>query len=462
VQLPIEPTPAANRYRSVDLTGTGARATAPDAAELDPDVDCVYMLMFPGWEHELRSNRWHFASRWARQRPVVLVQPTEKGRATRSTVEKRIPNCRVLHVAAAAYAPGYFAESERQSTQIAADMRSHGYSRPLLWLYNPQLAATYGALPAVCRVFHATENYFQFPWSTEFFLAQTRAALRISDLVVTVSAGVAASVLREVPAAPHATVTNGCDHAFYATNAPNAALAAERARFERIAIYAGNINWRLEFGLMARCAAALPRTLFAFYGPVIGLTGRDARAWRALRRLPNVRHYGAVDPDALPGLYAAADLGVVPYKDHPWIVDSGFPLKVLEMCAAGLPVVTTMMKPIEKLAGAVKVCGEAGAFEGAVAERSRGALSAAEREEMRHVCVTNDYDLKFGQILPLVTEIAERAKSVSMRVDQVRDSLPVVNGARARLHEWLRKVPVDFRGKIPPGARRVLRNLLDR
>lgn len=461
MQLPIEPTPAANRYRSVDLSVPTAPRAAPEPGTR-LHADCVYMLMFPGWEGELRSNRWHFACRWAKQLPVVLVQPTETGTGTGSRLEPRISNCRVLHVAAAAYAPGYFSDSEVQTAQIIADMRAHGYSRPLLWLYNPQLAASYGAVPAVCRLFHATENYFQFPWSTDFYLAQARAVLRISDLVVTVSDGVAASIAREVPGVPLHVVTNGCDYGFYAAGTPDAGLAAERANFERIAVYAGNINWRLEFGLIARCAAALPRALFAFYGPVVGLAGRDAREWAALCRQPNVRHYGAVDPDALPGLYAAADFGLVPYKDHPWIVDNGFPLKVLEMCAAGLPVVATMMKPIEKLAGAVSVCADADAFLHAVGQRSRAVLSASEREEMLRVCVSNDYDRKFDEITSLVAGAAERAKAVSQRSDHVRSALPEVSGANARLHEWLRKLPVDFRSRIPPGARRILRNWLER
>jgi glycosyltransferase involved in cell wall biosynthesis len=340
-------------------------------------------------------------------------------------------------------------------------MHAHRYSRPVLWLYNPQLAASYGTVPAVCRLFHATENYFQLPSSTDFFLDQARAALCISDLVVAVSDGVAASISREVPGIPISTVTNGCDHAFYAAAAADPVLAAERAGFDRIAIYAGNINWRLDFGLITGCAAAFPRTLFAFYGPVVGLAGRDRRDWAALCARSNVRHYAAVDPDVLPQLYAAADLGLVPYKNHPWIVESGFPLKVLEMGAAGLPVVTTSMKPIENLARAVAVCDDADRFLREVGRRSRAALSAPECEEMRRVCASNDYDRKFDEIAALVVGVAESANVVS-RGEQVRSALPIVNGARARLHAWLRKVPADFRGRISPGARRILRNLLER
>jgi glycosyltransferase involved in cell wall biosynthesis len=443
---------------------------APRPSGLDADraidIDCVYMLMFPGWERELRSNRWHYASRWAKHRPVVLVQPTESGAGMHSRLEERIPDCRVLHVAAAVYAPGYLPQSVRQSAQILADMRAHGHSRPLLWLYNPELAASYGSLPAVCRLFHATENYFELTWTTPFFLAQTRAALAVSDLVVAVSDGVGASIAHEMPAAKVRTVTNGCDYHFYANAAPDPGLSNARKAFERVAVYAGNINRRLDFRLIARCARKWRRTLFALYGPVVALAGHDRADWKALGELPNVRHYAAVAPEALPGIYAAADLGLVPYKHEPWIVHGGFPLKVLEMAAAGLPVVATLMKPIENVAAAVEVCADADAFVRAAGERSRASLLAAERDELRRVCERNDYDLKFHEIASMVAAVARGANGPSERGTEVRSALPAVQGARAYLHSWLRGatkfIPVGLRSKIFPGARRVIRNWLER
>jgi glycosyltransferase involved in cell wall biosynthesis len=424
------------------------------------------MLMFPDWERELRSNRWHYATRWAKRVPVVLVQPTESRQGVRSYREARIPNCRVLHVTASLHAGGYWSNVETQTGQLLGDMREHGVQRPLLWLYNPQLVGVYGCVPSVCRVFHATENYFQFAGATRFFLAQTRTALSVSDLVIAVSEGVAASIAREALSVPVHTITNGCDYAFYARAAPDPELAKTRVGFERVAVYAGNINWRLDFPLLGRCAVAFPRTFFALYGPVVGLRGQDRRDWTQLEARPNVRHFGPVKAEKLPAVYAAADVGLVPYKDDPWIVENGFPLKVLEMCAAGLPVVTSKMKPIEKLAAAITVCVDADGFISAFARRSRDALSTSQLAEMQAVCSRHDYDRKFDQVIALAAPIASETVVASPRGDEVRSALPAVTGAKAWLQGWLRGVgkimPVQLRNRIAPRARRALQNWLER
>src|SRR5205085_8593386 len=123
-------------------------------------------------------------------------------------------------------------------------------------------------------------------------------------------------------------------------------LGIVRREWERVAIYAGNINARLDFVLLERCVVAHPRMLHVLVGPVSGLEASDAAKWEALLVKPNVRHLEEQDPKDLPGLYGAADVGVVPYKQTRLLVENGFPLKVLEMCATGLPVVSTFMKPI--------------------------------------------------------------------------------------------------------------------
>lgn len=60
-----------------------------------------------------------------------------------------------------------------------------------------------------------------------------------------------------------------------------------------------------------------------------------------LRRVapPNVRFLGAVGPEELPHVYAAADAGLAPYAPGSTVA---MPLKVFDYLAAGLPVVTSL------------------------------------------------------------------------------------------------------------------------
>jgi hypothetical protein len=275
----------------------------------------------------------------------------------------------------------------------------------------------YAALPAVARVVHATENYFHFEGSAQFLLTCQRAAVRSSDLTVAVSDGVAASFRENVPGARIEVVTNGCDYEEYSRYRPDEHLRAMAKEWERVAVYGGNINGRLDYVLLEGCVQANPKTLHAFFGPVAALDADDAVRWERLLRQPNVRYLGSVDPGTLPGLYGAADVGLIPYKKTPLLVDNGFPLKALEMCATGLPVVSTLMKPIVGLTDGLVVVSDHSSFLERLSATSRASLTEAQKEDMRRVCQAHDYDRKFATVLSLLESEREAAPPTRTRFD---------------------------------------------
>src|SRR5262245_37619801 len=235
----------------LQYSATEPSGQRPDASTTLPGgIDCVYFLMSPGWKEELRSNRWHYATRWSRVAPVVLVQPdlppSDSGEEGVSEPEPRISNCRILHIEAQSKRQepdeGYTDSSlmiMNQFVQIRGDMKTHGYHRPLLWLYNPSLVALYCALPATARIVHSTENYFEFSSIPDEWLEQLKLCLRISDLAVAVSTGVARSIAEHVAEAKIMVVSNGCDYRAYAAGKPDKELVASRHGYSRLAIYAG-------------------------------------------------------------------------------------------------------------------------------------------------------------------------------------------------------------------------------
>src|SRR4051794_30714477 len=103
-----------------------------------PDPDVVYFLMFEGWGKELQANRWHWAKRWSRTLPVVLVQPSQPRapRSLQSRPELRLPNVRVLQVKSQGLRRRE-SDAEIAVGQLSADLAQHGFQRPLLWSYNP-------------------------------------------------------------------------------------------------------------------------------------------------------------------------------------------------------------------------------------------------------------------------------------------------------------------------------------
>jgi hypothetical protein len=384
-------------------------------------VDSVYFLLFPGWEKELRSNRWHFAVRWARVKPVVLVDPSGSDQHASSINEPRIPNCRVLRIESVGD-PMWLAGAQVQLGQVLADMTEHNFERPLLWCYNTNLVGLFARLPGVARVLHATEAYFDMPRIDAGFQRRVQAAVAISDLTVAVSDGVATALRDRVPRAEIVTISNGCDFRDYSAGKPDAELKANARSYSRVAIYAGNVNYRVDFELLTRLADENPEVLFAFYGPGTSLTGTDRAAWEELIRRKNVSAPGAVEPDRLRDLYAAADVGIIPYRQDRWLVENGFPLKALEMCATGLPVVSTLMKPLLGVAEGLVVTSSSDEFVAAFQRVSRASLSAQQLAELRTVSAANDYNIKFEQVLNQLEDRVNGARPTT-RVDVQIDAL---------------------------------------
>ncbi|MBS0274824.1 MAG: glycosyltransferase [Proteobacteria bacterium] len=358
-------------------------------------ADSVYMFLHPGWRQERRANRWHFATRWARYLPTTLVLPEASLWPMKPKADPRIPNCRILSTIPMA---GYF-PPERvalQFSRVLLDMKQNGHRRPILWLYNSEYVECFAALPAVKRVHHATENYFDFPGLSDEYLDRIRGVMAVADLTVAVSSGCAAPLRTLCEPSRLMVVTNGCDYREYST--PQSALKTfsdVRSAGNRLAVFAGGINDRLDLDLIAKMADDLPRTTSVLIGDE-AFSPSKSKAFKRLCMRSNVVFLGRVDPDELPGIYQAADVGVIPYVTDRLIVNNGFPLKALEMAAAGLPVVTTQMRPLTAYSPPLEVTSTYDEFVEKVANSRR---SHDLQQSLRALAAANDYDAKFEGIV---------------------------------------------------------------
>jgi len=384
-------------------------------------VDSVYFLMSDGWGKELESNRTHYARRWARHLPVTLLQPSQRfARLEDADPTAAIDNCEALPITKVDFSGPYHLRGVVQAAQVMEHMNRHGREKPLLWCYNPGLATLYAALPAVARVYHASENHFDFEGMPELFYRELEATLRVSDLVIPVSSGVADGIRSRVPEAHLEVVTNGCDLGHYrASGSPSPAITAARDGFARVAVFAGNVNDRIDFDLVERAAAANPATLLVFVGPTAPLEDVDAKRWERIRRSTNVRHLGPMAPSELAAVYRSADVGFIPYRHAPWIVRNGFPLKTLEMAATGLPVVASRMEPIAGLASAIVVAENDELFLAAFSALSRSSTPDVQRLELLELAAANDYDRKFEQVVGHVASSIPEGRAAHTRLDEL-------------------------------------------
>ncbi len=386
--------------------------------------DSVYFLMYDGWEKELESNRWHYARRWAQRLPVTLLQPRQRfGRIKAAVAAPAIANCEVLPILEPGRPTTYPLRGLVQAAQVMEHMSKRGHARPLLWCYSALLAGLYAAVPAVARVYHASENYFDFEDMPDFFYREVEAALHISDLVIPVSSGVADGIRARAPQARMHVVTNGCDTRHYRPmGAPDSRIVAARDGFDRVAVFAGNVNSRIDFGLVER-AAEDERTLLVFVGPASSLSGKDLAMWRRILGRKNVRHLGRMSSDELAAVYRSADFGFIPYRNQTFLVRNGFPLKTLEMAATGLPVIASRMDPIADLASAIVVADDDAEFLDSFSSLSRSALTEQARLELLEVAAANDYDRKFEQVAGYLFAAIPEGRLVHTRLDDLLSNL---------------------------------------
>jgi glycosyltransferase involved in cell wall biosynthesis len=97
-------------------------------------------------------------------------------------------------------------------------------------------------------------------------------------------------------------------------------------------VYAGSLGEHYDLATLLDAVRGMDADLL-----IAGRGPAEARL-RAIAP-PNARFLGAVEPEELPRIYAAADIGVAPYSAGSTVA---MPLKVFDYLAAGLPVVTSL------------------------------------------------------------------------------------------------------------------------
>jgi glycosyltransferase involved in cell wall biosynthesis len=107
-------------------------------------------------------------------------------------------------------------------------------------------------------------------------------------------------------------------------------------------VYFGLVDERLDQGLIAALADALPDAVIRLIGPITTSVTR-------LEGLANVRLEGGVPYDRLPQAVATASLFFLPFKPND-LANSCSPIKIKEYLACGRPVVASAIPEVLQLA----------------------------------------------------------------------------------------------------------------
>ena len=299
---------------------------------LEEQFDAVVMLTWSDWKTEPRSNRYHYATRFARHLPVLFVQPdgNSMGYSFEGT---ELPGVTILHVPPEG--------GPHQCDALCAALREKKVLAPVLWIYSPLFSDLVATTCAPLKVYHATEDYFTlYGERTQLHVLDALGSLLTQvDLLICVSEAVLASHRAHGYRGPAVVVTNGCDANFYSSGL---SLSPECESATPVALYQGGINYRLDIDLLVQMSKELPDWRVRLCGRVRFRPEIDRAImarWTHLLSCPNVEYVGELPPDRLRGEMQRATVGLIPFVDDS-VSRVSFPLKAFEYVACGLPVVT--------------------------------------------------------------------------------------------------------------------------
>jgi len=308
---------------------------------LDEVFDSVIMLTWSNWRVEPRSNRYHYATRFAKIMPVIFVQPWLKSGSNLRVEASEINNLDIVNVS-----------EEFGSVEVIEFLQllsARGIRKPLLWIYNTRdYQAIIEALPNSFRVYHATEDYLSDAGCgallRETFSASVLRTLPYIDLLIGVTSDVVSSyVIKGGYQGPAVVVENGCDAQFFRQISHSVENNQKHNNQRLVAIYQGGINERLDFDLIHKLVRLLPDWDFWF----VGNADYSLDGLQKINKEINVKNFGVLSPHEFGELMCKATVGLIPFVQDAWIKNS-LPLKAFEYVACGLPVVTVPIRALER------------------------------------------------------------------------------------------------------------------
>jgi glycosyltransferase involved in cell wall biosynthesis len=248
-----------------------------------------------------------------------------------------------------------------------------------------------------------------------------RALQRIADflyaqaaaIVVVTEAFADHLAARGVPRARLTVIPNGADIAYFAAPVDRAAARAGLGlRDEFVVAYVGSHGLSHGLSAVLDAAAAQPDVTYLLVGD--GADRDRLLAERERRGLDNVLMRPSVPKSEVPGLYAAADVCLVPLRAVP-LFDAFVPSKLFEVLAAGRPVIGAVRGEaraiLERSGGAVLVDPEHGLGIAAAVDglRADSALRTAMGQRgQAFVRAEYDRDVLAGRYLDLLHAVVRR------------------------------------------------------
>lgn len=383
---------------------------------LNKEFDVVMMLTWSDWDKEPRSNRFHYATRFAKELPTLFFQTTHLQKNGMNIRPSGYDNLEIIEISKII--------TDFDIQNIKKLMRNRGFINPLIWVYDPlSYISLMRAMPNGFRVFHATEDYLieSEVWDKGISnIAQSVIELlKEVNFVVYVSKGLEKSYT-EIGGYNGAGVViqNGCDAEFFMSI--NSATKPYDADSRPSIVYQGGINNRIDYSLLLSLIKSMPDWDFKFCGKAIG-----CKAWKKLHELQNVHYFGELTPEALAFQMHSSTVGIIPFIQDNYIKNS-LPLKAYEYVACGLPVVTVPITELQTNPDIFSFATNAAEFEEKIRCAKDGRSNMDLIKKRYEVSLDNSYNNRFNylkiHLLKMMKEVRSRMLISRFRIAVLYDS----------------------------------------
>jgi glycosyltransferase involved in cell wall biosynthesis len=248
-------------------------------------------------------------------------------------------------------------------------LRNAGFSRPdALVINNLQYAWLDRLVQPRLLIYRCVDDIRGFANAPANLARAEEALLRRCDMCVASSRDLAAKLVSRGARNP-LVITHGVNFASHSaarsSPEPEELKSIPRPR----AVFVGSMNERLHAELLREAAKRLPRLSFVLIGPNAG--------WRFDQA--NIHCLGSRPASDIPSYLGHCDVGLIPFRRSA-LVDSTYPVKLLEYLASGLPVVATRWPELQALSAPIRLVDDADSFVAAL-EAALGDRDSAGRLE---------------------------------------------------------------------------------
>jgi len=375
----------------------------------------VYLAMSP-WDG-MWKNRHQLMSRFARQMPVLYVEPWQRLRQLRRNigaeglslfrgkgpiVKRASPNLHVfsspacLPVSGSKLLGGVTKRRWLRAVRQAAT--SVGITNVVLWVSLPEMRFALGRLDESLSIYHIVDEYGGYTGNDtrarKSMWSEEEKLLDQADLTIVVS-----PELLESKSGNGRTVElieNGVDflafkNAVDATDLPDDCADIPRPRLG----YCGLIGKRLDLDLLHYLATHHSDWSIVLVGKV---DERDCEAkLKLIRRLENVHFLGQKHFSQVPKYVASFDIGLLPYQLNLETRNIS-PLKLYEYLAAGKRVVATDIPAARRHDSLLSVCPDRESFTKQCERYLSSEIAGPEQTRLLEYAASNTWEQRVDQI----------------------------------------------------------------